>query len=313
MQGSKKIKTLKSKGNLDVIVVNNATHHKTKSLICKRIRKRLLEQGKNALILIVGDTGSSKSLSSIRLAMEVDPTFHPGRIAHQKGSDFMRVLNLPELRRGMAVIWDDVGKGLKKRDWYDMVNKAIVDVLQTFRIYGLCVIFNCPDPRLIDSNAIALFHYWGEMIKIDFKTEVAEMKFFEIQINRRTGKMYWKYPRARVGGKIKTLKPLRLKRPPIAFERQYEKDKRPAVKRTLDAATKLFHKLDAKQKIEALTDGEILDEILKDSEQFLKTYNKRTSIDKFAIMAKFKVGQPRANKIKAVIERMLFNGNHRHT
>lgn len=287
----------------------------TKSLICKRIRKRLLEQGKNALILIVGDTGEGKSLSSIRLAGEVDPTFYETirenkdskvRIAHQKGSAFMNILNSQALRRGHAVIWDDVGKGLKKRDWYEMVNKAIVDVLQTFRIYGLCVIFNCPDPRLIDSNALSLFHYWGEMTKIDYKKEVSEMKFFEIQINRRSGKMYYHYPRARVDGKVKTLKPLKLKRPPRDIERQYEKDKRPAVKATLDAATKLFVKLDNKQKIESLTDIEILDDVYKDPEKYLKTYNKRTCIDKFAIMSAFRISQARANKIKAQAERQLF-------
>ena len=281
------------------------TMRETKSIICKRIKKRLHEQGKNALILIVGDTGSGKSLASISLATEIDPKFNSKRIAHQKGSDFMRILDDPKLRRGNAIIWDDVGKGLKKREWYDMVNKAIVDVLQTFRIYGLCVIFNCPDPRLIDSNAIALFHYWGEMIKIDYETEESTMKFFEIQINRRSGKMYWHYPRARMDGKIKTLTKLILKRPSPDIERQYEKDKKPVVKQNIKTAKKLFEKLDAKHKTESLTDTNIIEEIMKNTEMYLKTYNKRTCIDKFSIMARFKIGQPRANKIKAIAERMI--------
>lgn len=283
----------------------------TKSVIIRRIRKRLLEENKNALILIVGDTGSGKSLDAIRMGLEISgERFTPAHVAHQKGIEFMRVINTPGLRRGDTILWDDVGKGLKKRDWYEMVNKAVIDVLQVFRVLGLCVIFTCPDAKLIDSNALALFHYWGEMVKIDRKNQTATMKFFEIQHNRRSGKMYWHYLRERVGGKIKTITRFTLLRPPKEFERQYEKDKRPAVKRTLTETTKLFEKMDAKQKLEMLNDAEIVEEILQDAESFLKTYNKRTTVDRFAIMARFKVGMYRANKIKGMAERLLTNDTH---
>jgi len=285
------------------------------SVVVERIKRRLHEQGKNALVLFVGDTGEGKSLSSIELAGEVDPSFFEAireakssnvRIAHQKGSHFMKILNTQKLRRGNAVVWDDVGKGLKKRDWYELVNKAIVDVLQTFRIYGLCVIFNCPDPRLIDSNALALFHYWGEMLPIDFKRQLGRMKFFEIQINRRSGKMYYHYPRVRKGGKVKTITRLYLKRPPLDIEKLYEKDKRKVTDKLLVDTEKIFKKIESKEKFASLSDGEILNNILKDAESFLKTYNKRTCVDKYAIMARYRVGLPRANKIKAMAERLLF-------
>lgn len=289
-----------------------------KSVIVERLRERLHKQGKNALILLVGETGESKSLSSITLANEIDPTFFEeireknstlSRIAHQKGSEFSRLLKESNLRRGNAIIWDDVGKGLKRREWFDVFNRAIVDVLQTFRVLGLCVIFTCPDPRFIDSNALALVHYWGEMQSIDFKRELGKMKFFEIQINRRTGKTYYHYPRARVEGKVKTITRFYCKRPPKDIERLYEKDKRPVVKKLLDITAKMFKKIEERERIEALSDGEILDVILQDTEQYLKTYNKRTYVDPYAIMSKFKVGLPRATKLKGMAERALFKSS----
>lgn len=292
-----------------------------KSVIVERIRNRLHKQGKNALILLVGDTGESKSLSAITLASEIDSTFSEeireknstlSRIAHQKGSEFSRLLDESKLRRGNTIIWDDVGKGLKRREWYEVLNRAIVDVLQTFRILGLGVVFTCPDPRLIDSNALALFHYWGEMQPIDFKRQLGVMKFFEVQINRRTGKTYYHYPRARVGGKVKTITRFYCQRPPKDIERLYERDKRPVVKKLLKLTARMFKKIEARERIESLSDGEILDSILRDTEQYLKTYNKRTYVDPYAIMSKFKIGLPRANKLKGMAERALFKSG-RHT
>lgn len=287
-----------------------------KSKIAERLRTRITKRNQNALILIVGDTGSSKSLSAIRLGMEVDPSFEKElkkkgntltRIAHQKGSHFIKILNDSNIKRGHVIIWDDVGKGLKKRDWYDVVNKMIVDVLQTFRILGLCVIFTCPDPRLIDSNALALFHYWGEMLVIDYKEQRGVMKYFETQINRRSGKTYWHYPRVKLRGKVRVITRFKLKRPPLWIEEMYEADKAPVVAALLKRTAKTITKLEEKEKIQELTDGEILEEILKESESYMKTYNKREFIDPYAIMSGFKIGLPRANKLKGMAERNLFS------
>lgn len=269
--------------------------------VVDKIRKRLHEENKNALILLVGDTGSGKSWAALRLAKLIDPSFTPKRVAHQRGSHFMRIIKNQKLKRGDAVIWDDVGKGLKKRDWYDIVNKMIVDVLQTFRVLGLCVIFTCPDPRLIDSNALALFHYWGEMIMIDMRKKQSRMKFFEVQINRRTGKVYWHYLRS-YG---KPITRLWVKKPHYNITRQYEKDKLPVVMETIRRTAKTVEKVEEKQKLKIMTDKQIVNEVVKNSEQYIKTYNKRTFLDKYAIMSTFGVGGLRAARIKQVAGRKL--------
>lgn len=271
------------------------------SKIIYHLKQRLTKKRKNALILIVGDTGGGKSYAALKMAEAIDPTFHPGRIAHMRGSEFIRILTTEKLRRGNVVIWDDVGKGLKKRDWYDVVNKAIVDVLQVFRVLGLCVIFTCPDASFIDSNAISLFHYWGEMTTIDYTKKKSKMKFFKIQKNRRTGKTYWHY--IRVAGKKITRLVTGL--PSRELIRQYEKDKAPAVKNTIKRAGKTLDKIETKQKISEMTDGDIMNGILQNAEYYIKEYNKRRFIDPYAVMSGFKIGLPRANKIKSMVEKQL--------
>lgn len=276
------------------------------SVIVKRLKKRLgRKQEKNAIILIVGDTGDGKSISSLGIALAVDSTFHAGRVAHQSAQNFMRILNLPELKRGMAIVWDDVGKGLKRRDWYEMINKIVLDVIQTFRIMGLLVILNVPDKRLVDSNLLSLFHYWGETLRIDYDEKLNILKFFEVQINRRSGKIYFKYPRTKKNGKVAVIKRLKIKIPPKELVKQYKKDKKEAVKKLLGTSWKEILKIEAKVKRKLITETEIVESILQDTENYMRTYHKRTFIDHYLIMSNFKVGFYVANKVKRTVEKKI--------
>jgi len=276
------------------------------SVIVNRLKKRLgRKQEKNAIVLIVGDTGDGKSYSSLGLALAVDHTFHAGRVAHQSAQNFMRVLNLPELKRGMAIVWDDVGKGLKRRDWYDMLNKIVLDVIQTFRIMGLLVILNVPDKRLVDSQLLALFHYWAETITIEYDEKLNVLKFFHVQINRRSGKVYFKYPRTRMNGMVRVIKRLKIKEPPRELIKQYKKEKKEAVKKLIRTSWKEVLKIEAKEKRKLMTETEIVEGVLQDTENYMKTYHKRTFIDHYLIMSKFKVGFYMANKVKRAVEKKI--------
>ena len=276
------------------------------SVTVTRIKRRLgKKQEKNAIILIVGDTGGGKSIASLGISLAVDLTFHAGRIAHQTAQEFMRVLNLPELKRGMAIVWDDVGKGLKRRDWYEMINKIVLDVIQTFRVMGLLLILNVPDKRLVDSNLLALFHYWAETITIEYDKELNVLKFFQVQVNRRSGKIYFKYPRTRVNGRVKVIKRLKVKMPPKELVRQYKKDKKKAVKRLIDVSWKEILKIEEKEKKKLISETEIAEAVIHNSEDYLRTYHGRTFIDHYLIMSNFKVGFYVANKVKRTVEKKM--------
>jgi len=277
------------------------------SVIARRLRKRLSkQQDKNALVLIVGDTGDGKSLDSIGLALAVDPTFHPGRIAHQTAQEFMKVLNLPELKRGHAIIWDDVGRGLKRRDWYEMINKIVIDVLQTFRIMGLLVILNVPDKRLVDNLLLSLFHFWAETIGIDYKNKYGLMKFFQVEINRRSGKTYFKYPRTTQNGKVRVIKSISVKLPPADIIKEYKAYKKRTVDNLIDKSLKEVIKIDTKEEKKLVTNDDVLSIILSKPSLYTKTKpNGKKVIDPHLVSSDHGISWVRANTIKRVAEREL--------
>lgn len=54
-----------------------------------------------------------------------------------------------------------------------------------------------------------------------------------------------------------------------------------------------------------ITENEIVEGIMKDTENYLKTYRGRTFIDIYIIMSSFKVGAYVAKKVKRVVEKKL--------
>lgn len=276
------------------------------SVIVRRLKKRLSKaRDKNALVIILGDTGDGKSYSALGLCKAVDPTFNAGRVAHMTANNFMRILNDSELKRGMAIVWDDVGKGLKKRDWYEMINKIVIDVLQTFRVMGLLVVFTVPDKRLVDSLLLALFHFWGETVTIEYKEELNVLKFFQVQINRRSGKAYFKYPRTKERGRVKVIKRLKIKKPPADLIRQYKKDKNAAVSKLITKSWKEIAKIEETEKKKLVTDEEVKDAVIHDIQDYTNKRANKVYIDPYLIVNNFKISWYRANKIKRVVERKL--------
>lgn len=279
------------------------------SQIIKYLRKRIYEQNKNALVVIAGDTGSGKSYGSFGLCRAFDPTFTPKRVAYMKASGFMNILRTKNLKRGNAIMWDDVGKGLKAKEWYELINRVITDILQTFRVRGLLVVFNVPDITFIDSTARKLFHYQGEMVAIDMKNKFGIMKFFEIQVNRRSGKSYYKYPVVKIGGIKKKITRFRVKMPPKKLIREYERKKKIEYMRLEEESEKIIEKIEEKSKRKLFGDKEIIEDIVKRADVFTKTYQGRTFIDPFMIMGEFEIGRLRSSKIKSTVEKMLdFHG-----
>jgi len=275
------------------------------SIMVQEIRKRLHKQNKNCIMIVVGPTGSGKSWWSNGFCLAVDPTFNASRIAHMKGSEFMRILRTKGIGRGKAIMWDDVGKGLKARDWQDIVNKTISDIMQTFRIRGLLVILNAPDTARIDSEVRRLFHYQIEMQTINRQEGYSKAKPFEIQVNTRTNKVYHKFPRITRDGQINVIKSIKVYKPPKELIRQYEKDKRKAYLSLEKESSKRIDKIEEKANRKNLNDFEMVADVIRDMSRFTRTYGKRTIIDQFLIMNEYDIGLPKAMKVKRLVERKL--------
>lgn len=164
--------------------------NRDKNLLVEYIKRRL-KRNQNCLIVVCGQTGSGKSYATIRLAEEVDESFHLGRVVF-KIRDFMRMLD-GRLKKGNVLIYDEAGTGINARDWWSISNKLVNYVLQTFRQDNIVVFFTVPDISFLDSHTRKLFHVYVETMPIDYKNKIAYLKPLLIDHNALINKTYYKY------------------------------------------------------------------------------------------------------------------------
>jgi len=274
------------------------------------IRKMILDKvserkENNAMILCVGDTGSAKSTACNYCGEKWDENFSINNVAFMTATNFMKVINSPKIKRGSVVVWDDAGQGLKSDEWYKTMNRAVRDVLQTFRIDGLIVFVNCPDPSFIDKKVLKLFDYWmeAETDSIDYANNRAYFKFYIIQKNRKSGKIYWHRPRYRdSNGKLRVVNHLVTGLTSEVFEKKYKKRKKDANRLIKINAEKRIKMEEDNETRKLETNEDIVKQLLVNIKLYSNTYNGRHYIDPYTIMGEYNIGLRRATSIKKIIE-----------
>ena len=173
-------------------------------LFIKTIHRRI-ESGKNALIPIVGQTGSGKSLLALQCMrglymyrFGVEPTDEQ-IIEHTifKAKDFMAKMNNPKLKKKEVWTWDEAGVDVGHKDHASIKNRIIGWLAQTFRNLQQVVFFTVPSISFLDASVRKLLHYYIEVITIDKKRKITIAKPLEMQYNIRQDKIYYHNLRTR--------------------------------------------------------------------------------------------------------------------
>lgn len=171
---------------------------RTMQIFIKKIVNRV-EGGKNALIPIVGGTGSGKSFAmlslmiGIHLYMKGDmPT--PEYIDEHtifKAKDLMIGLNRDDLTEKEVWGWDEVGIDAGHKTSMSTKNKVIGWLAQTFRNLRQIVFFTVPTISFIDASIRKLLHYYLETVTIDKNKSMCIIKPLQMQYNPRMDKVYY--------------------------------------------------------------------------------------------------------------------------
>jgi DNA-directed RNA polymerase subunit M/transcription elongation factor TFIIS len=119
------------------------------------IRNRI-KKNRNLIALFIGDTGSGKSLSSIRLAERVDPNFSVDRIVFTV-KDFLDLVN-SGLPAGSVIVFDDAGLGINARLWQEMSARVFGMLTQGFRYKQILTFITVPDETFIERQSRKLVH-----------------------------------------------------------------------------------------------------------------------------------------------------------
>lgn len=152
-----------------------------------KIRRR------HAMVLIVGDPGSGKSALAISLAKRFDRSFNiKERLALSLEQFANIVINMPvpkrTLDRGKAIVVDEFQIMMNARTWYDRLQKAVGNLLETIRYKNLAIFMTSQFKENIDIVARRLFNYLvvakGVTLdgKIVYKTYVMKKNFLKAKI-----------------------------------------------------------------------------------------------------------------------------------
>ncbi len=198
-------------------------------ILCKWMHSRLIRNNKNVLGANLGATGSGKSYRDLRMAeLWYDYHFHekfpPENICFGV-VNIMRRLSSGTLRRGEVLIFEESGVNMGSLDFQNRVSKMFSYVLQSFRSMNIAIFFNLPYLSMLNKTARMLMHYSMESVGIDQENKINKCKFFTHQVNQRSGKVYSRYPKVRVHGKMKQVKRFNFSLPSKELRDAYEAKK----------------------------------------------------------------------------------------
>jgi len=185
------------------------------------------------LMTITGRHRTGKSLAAIILGCLLDKTFYENmekRTVYTAVEFSMAIQKMSEENvRGGVIVWDEANLGLSSRNWYTEANKHINFTVQAFGFLLPIVIFVTQDVTFLDSQPRKMFHTFMEVDRNN--NEYSNIRPFLISISKRSGKIFYSYPRMRSNqdttaersvGTIIKMKPLRFMKPPKKMIARYE-------------------------------------------------------------------------------------------
>lgn len=268
--------------------------------ILKSITDRLYKRNQNYLAVLVGGTGTGKSYAGLKFCEKIDPSFNISRVVFSP-EEFMALLNAGTLKKGNAILFDEIGVGMDARSFMQFSNKAMSYILQTFRWENLAVIFTVPSLAFLDTNARRLVHAVIETVEIDYKNNLCMVKYLRSQNNPRATstkkEVYHKYPKYRMAkGGFQTVTKMRVGLPSQKLLDTYEEKKQAFGVKLREDLEKDFKYKQQKltQKQEKLSPQQIADRIRSNPKKY-----KNVTIAN--ISAEFNVGDTVARRVRTMV------------
>ena len=183
------------------------------------IRNRI-RKNRNLIALFIGDTGSGKSMSAIRLAERVDPNFSVDRIVFTV-QDFLALVN-SGLPPGSVIVFDDAGLGINARLWQEMSARVFGMLTQGFRYKQILTFITVPDETFIERQSRKLVHIRFEATDVQglMKMKLLSRNTFDPEHPMA------KFPRIHRGISEITVKLVKFRLPSDVLREKYEAKKK---------------------------------------------------------------------------------------
>ena len=182
--------------------------------------RRRIRKNRNLIALFIGDTGSGKSLASIRLAERIDPSFSVDRIVFTV-KEFLSLVN-SGLPPGSVIVFDDAGLGINARLWQEMSARVFGMLTQGFRYKQILTFITVPDETFIERQSRKLVHIRFESTDVQglMKMKLLSRNAFDPEHPLA------KFPRIRRGISEITVKMVKFQLPSKVLWEKYEAKKK---------------------------------------------------------------------------------------
>ena len=261
--------------------------------------------------MFTGGPRVGKSMAACNFMLSIDEHFSVDDVVYTPEQFYNRVNEIEATGRiGKGIVPDEMGTMMSSREWYSVTSKALNFTLQTAGYLRPIIFFIAPDFSYIDSQPKKLFNRFNEVSRRTY-SKYSTIKPFDIQIDRKKGKMYFHYPRFMIKdhGLVKLHRIKVYGTPPEDFVKEYEQKSYPykkALREKMEEIIKNDRKDAVKSGEEWMTEEDIVEKILEKPEH----YSRRGRIDKDLVVSDFKVqgkkiGRDMAYTIKKVVEREL--------
>lgn len=139
--------------------------------------QRRLDAGLNAIVLIIGPSGSGKSWAALKLAEMVDPLFDPKVHLVFTLDALLELLDTDgAIQPGDVIVFDEAGVGVGSRESMSKVNRIFSAVIESVRFRQFALLFTVPDLAQIDVNAVRMAHMVLESMGVDRRVGRSQFK-----------------------------------------------------------------------------------------------------------------------------------------
>jgi len=187
-----------------------------------RIWKRLNRNNEHFMGVIVGQEGSGKSYTAVKIAKAIDPSFNADRVIFNVAELLERLAD-GDHEMGQCYVLDEAGVQFGVRTWQDRAQVLANQALQLVRKHNLGLIFTLPRLSELDSQAQGRLQ---AMYNIDEKVNgeyvKGRWKFFDADREDNTGEIYKKYPRRIQDGQKKRITSMKFAPPTGEVVGEYE-------------------------------------------------------------------------------------------
>jgi len=279
-------------------------HDQYEWIILSRAWERLHEDNEHFMLCLVGEEGSGKSMTAIRIAQELDPEFTADRVMFDV-QELLRRLRDGEFEAGQAFVLDEAGVTLGRRTWQDRAQVLANQALQLIRSHNLALIFTLPALGELDSQAVSRLQAYYE-IKQKVPDKYVKGVWYYIKTDRSESARgnYTPKPRIRHSdAPDERVDWLKFGPPDGDVVDEYLERKEQHQKETYDKAIEALGDDDSSEE-EELTAIDVADDIMESGiEDYIGDNYGQKFIDRDLIAVDYEIGEAKTKRVKKVLAR----------